>query len=398
LSAPDITVMPKGQRRALLVVVALLAIPLVPAVLLFLLASRPFCRYEFVVFRCSGRLSFLVDGLEAAMARRQQNDRKVTTIAVPLGDVVNQELLQMYRRHLLIVSPRELILQQALIFAGACLPVLRWVGHPSSDLSVNDHSLSRNSEFAQAALSERRRLGISAGVQHVVFSFSDPNYYRQHMSREMEEYHARRNSDLEVLVEQLRLLPERGLAAVRVGIKGQDLEGSSLSEVIFDGQAGRSEAGEIALISAARFGWSDASGAWWAWAAFGLPILLTNAFSLRTRMTFPNNLVYLPTLYRRQDGSLLTFGEMLRAGNKLSRQEHFEGTLIERVSPSTRHVRAAIDEVLTLPQSRTASRAVRQDVEQLMERLKVLFRRNDQPPNVGMASQFLIDHAHLIDD
>jgi putative glycosyltransferase (TIGR04372 family) len=306
--------------------------------------------------------------------------------------------MNLYRKHLWIIGPRVVALQQALLLAAPWFSTMRRVGYPSSDLAGNPHVLRNDPDCRSEANRERRRIGVPADQEHVVFSFSDPQYYRQHLSPDMERYHAPRNSDLGALLQPLRDLRARGLSVVRVGIVGSDLATTPIEGLVRDAQLGRSEKGEMALIARARFGWTDMSGAWWAWTALGLPTLLTSQVSLHLRFAFPKNLIYVPNLYRRSDGSDLTFGQMLAGTNKLSRRLTFQGQRVERVMPSARHITAAFDEVLTLPRSRTAERVESDEVRELRERLAKVFLRANQPPNVGMASQFLIDHAHLIDD
>jgi hypothetical protein len=185
---------------------------------------------------------------------------------------------------------------------------------------------------------------------------------------------------------------------VRVGIAGRDLSGSPISGLLHDAQVDRSENEEVALIAQARFGWSDASGAWWLWAALGVPTLLTGVFALNSRMIFPNNLVYIPDLWSRKDGSLLSLSECLSGGKQMIKTGEYRGESVQRLSAPSFIIRSAFDEVLTFPRSRTAERVESDEVRVLRERLAKVFLRANQPPNVGMASQFLIDHAHLIDD
>jgi putative glycosyltransferase (TIGR04372 family) len=306
--------------------------------------------------------------------------------------------MNLYHGHLWIIGPRVVVLQQALLLVAPWFSTMRRVGHPSSDLAGNPHVLREDPGFRSEANRERRRVGIRTDQDHVVFSFSDPQYYRQHLSPDMESYHGQRNSNLGSLLQPLRDLRARGLSVVRVGIAGSNLATTPIQGLVHDAQVGRSEYGEMALIARARFGWNDASGAWWAWTALGLPILLTSAFSLRFRFALPKNLIYLPNMYRMSDGSHLTFAQMLAGKNRLSRTLEFQDQPVERVTPSPHYISAAFDEVLTLPRSRTAERVESDEVRVLRERLARVFIRANQPPNVGMASQFLIDHAHLIDD
>ena len=306
--------------------------------------------------------------------------------------------MNLYREHLWIIGPRLVAIQQALLLVAPWFSIIKRIGHASSDLAANPHVLREGPDFRSEADRERHRLGVSADQKHVVFAFSDPQYYRQHLSPDMMTYHANRNSDFGALLKPLQELRGRGLSVVRVGIAGCDLATTPMEGLVHDAQVGRSEYGEMALIARARFGWNDASGAWWAWTALGLPILLTSAFSLRFRFALPKNLIYLPNMYRMSDGSHLTFAQMLAGKNRLSRTLEFQDQPVERVTPSPHYISAAFDEVLTLPRSRTAERVESDEVRVLRERLARVFIRANQPPNVGIASQFLIDHAHLIDD
>jgi hypothetical protein len=95
----------------------------------------------------------------------------------------------------------------------------------------------------------------------------------------------------------------------------------------------------------------------------------------------------------------LSFGEAFAAYGDAKEYKRLLATKkLLQVRPSANHIRAAFDEVLTFPRSRTAERVESDEVRVLRERLAKMFIRANLPPNVGMASQFLIDHAHLIDD
>jgi hypothetical protein len=376
------------------------AIPLLPLVLVALLASRPLRKWEFVVFSSVGRLSFLVDGLETVLAAARCAEPRTTVVAVPLGAIPNRTLMNLYRKHLWIIGPRLVAIQQALLLVAPWFAVvgIRKVSYPSSDLAANPHVLRGGPGFRAEADRELRRIGAPADQEHVVFSFSDRQYYRQHLSSTMELLHAPRNSDLSALVQPLSDLRLRKISAVRVGLGGCDLSETPLSDLVYDAQRDRSESRELALVDQARFGWSDASGAWWEWVALGIPCVLTSAFSLRFRFHLPRNLIYLPVLWRRADGSLLTFSEALMAGNRLSRRMQVHGQSVERVLPSSAQIGAAFDEALRLPRSRIAECTDSVRVGALRRRLARVFARANQPPNVGIASQFLIDNEHLIDD
>jgi hypothetical protein len=86
------------------------------------------------------------------------------------------------------------------------------------------------------------------------------------------------------------------------------------------------------------------------------------------------------------------------AGNRLSRRMQVHGQSVERVLPSSAQIGAAFDEALRLPRSRIAECTDSVRVGALRRRLARVFARANQPPNVGIASQFLIDNEHLIDD
>jgi len=386
------------QAKITLLVLLVVAPALAPMLFLTLVVLMPIVRIEAVVFDVIGRLSLLVDGLEAAGERSRSVAPRRIVIAIPLGEIPNRALLKAYAEKIWILAPDLVAIQQSmLLMPGWLVPKHR-------------HIHMRGGRYGEAWLhaSPRRRrdagrrkmaLGVAEG-SHAVFSFSDHDYYQNVLNAKAASQHRRKNSDLDSLLPHLNFLQASQISVLRVGKSGTVLSDSHLESCLIDAQVNRDENSELALISTARLGWSDTSGAWWAWMSFGIPILLTNAFSLSWRSGYlPENVVYLPVLWQREDGSLLTFGETIREGNSISKNHVTRaGEIVNPIKNDGNLIRSALLETMRMPHARRVRRSESGDVAALRDRLTRVFERNNTAPNIGMGATFLQAFSHLIVD
>ena len=350
------------------------------------------------------KISLMTEDLEWGLRNLQARKRKVLVIAIYKLPFPNNQLAKMYRRVLLLLGKRQLLL-------SSCLQFVLPIGRISRKNPIERfETMFKNWNDALPSLDfTNREIKRGLELEEKLFGGETPPFvcfaipskkYKLAVDVPATKYHSELTDDsftsipnLNSYVPAINELTSSGIAVLRMGRLEEERLPANLGPLAIDYAFDfRSEFGDLWLHSKCVFSLvAGGVGSHWFGAAFNRPTLLTDAYEIRT--TYDNRDIFIPQRgWIPSEARYLTFSEIgdnewARDIELLKKVEIFKNTPEE--------ITDATSEMIL----RLAGKWIETDED---TELQVKFRSivNSFPVHqrrpARMGAKFLREHQHLL--
>ena len=350
------------------------------------------------------KISLMIEDLEWGLRNLQARKRKVLVIAIYKLPFPNNQLAKMYRRVLLLLGKRQLLL-------SSCLQFVLPIGRISRKNPIERfETMFKNWNDALPSLDfTNREIKRGLELEEKLFGGETPPFvcfaipskkYKLAVDVPATKYHSELTDDsftsipnLNSYVPAINELTSSGIAVLRMGRLEEERLPANLGPLAIDYAFDfRSEFGDLWLHSKCVFSLvAGGVGSHWFGAAFNRPTLLTDAYEIRT--TYDNRDIFIPQRgWIPSEARYLTFSEIgdnewARDIELLKKVEIFKNTPEE--------ITDATSEMIL----RLAGKWIETDED---TELQVKFRSivNSFPVHqrrpARMGAKFLREHQHLL--
>ena len=350
------------------------------------------------------KISLMIEDLEWGLRNLQARKRKVLVIAIYKLPFPNNQLAKMYRRVLLLLGKRQILL-------SSCLQFVLPIGRISKKNPIerfetmfknwNDASPSLNftNKEIERGLELEKKLFGDETPQFVCFAVPSKKY-KLAIDVPTTKHHGELIDDPFISIPDLtsyipvinELINSR-IAVLRMGILEEERLPTDLGPLAIDYAFDfRSEFGDLWLHSKCLFSLVGAAGSHWFGAAFNRPTVLTDSYAIRS--TFDHRDLFIPQCgWLASEGRYLTFSEI--GSSEFARDTELlkRGLKIVKNSPEE------IVEVTTEMLLRLSGQWIETDEDrELQARYREIvdsFQYQQRTP-ARMGAKFLREHQHLL--
>lgn len=250
------------------------------------------------------KISLMIEDLEWGLRNLQACKRKVFVIAIYKLPFPNNQLAKMYRRVMLLLGKRQILLSSCLQFV---LPIGRIrkknpiERFESMFKNWNDAlpSLNFTNKEIKLGLELEEKLFRGETLPFVCFAIPSKKY-KLAVDVPATKYHSELTDDsftsipnLNSYVSVINELTSSGIAVLRMGNLEEERLPTDLGPLAIDYAFDfRSEFGDLWLHSKCLFSLVAGAGSHWFGATFNRPTLLTDAYEIRT--TYDNRDIFIP--------------------------------------------------------------------------------------------------------
>ena len=350
------------------------------------------------------KISLMIEDLEWGLRNLQARKRKVFVIAIYKLPFPNNQLAKMYRRVLLLLGKRQILL-------SSCLQFVLPIGRISKKNPIERfESMFKNWNDALPSLNfTNKEIKLGLELEEKLFRGETPPFvcfaipskeYRLGVDVPANRHHGELTDapflsipDFSSYVSVINELTNSGIAVLRMGILEQDRLPTNLGPLAIDYAFDfRSEFGDLWLHSKCLFSLVAGAGSHWFGAAFNRPTVLTDSYAIRS--TFDHRDLFIPQCgWLSSEGRYLTFSEI--GSSEFARDTELlkRGLKIVKNSPEE------IVEVTTEMLLRLSGQWIETDEDrELQARYREIvdsFQYQQRTP-ARMGAKFLREHQHLL--
>lgn len=296
------------------------------AVLPLLYLSEPFYRIRLGLLRYQ-RIGHLALNTDAFLRRQQLNGVPPRTFYLfAVYDPANQQLLEMYKRHLNIwesrLFTRLMFAWQPILSRTRFWEPLDWTfvgrsGHIYELMNSTHKTLEFTPEEEARGRAELAQMGIGEDDWFVAFHAREAAYFR-HWRPEMSDHWDERdfkNCSVENYLKAAEYITERGGFAIRMGAFSEiPLPDTGNPKIIDYATKYRTDFMDIYLCAKSRFFLASSSGLNAVSAVFDVPVAVANFYAPTGGLYHQYDLMTLRRILRRADGKTVPFPEAINAG------------------------------------------------------------------------------------
>ena len=352
------------------------------------------------------KISLVIEDLEWGLRNLQARKLrgKVIVIAIYKLPFPNNQLAKMYRRVLILLGVRQILLSECLEFV---LPIGRiskknpieryeamfntWnQGSPSLSFSEKEKSLG-------CKLEEK----MFGDVSPPFVCFAIPSrMYKLAVDFPPTKYHGDLTDnplasipDLNGYIPVIRSLVESGIAVIRMGILEEERLPDNLGPLVVDYAFDfRSEFGDVWLHSKCLFSLVAAAGSHWFGAAFNRPTLLTDAYAIRS--TYDNRDLLIPQRgWIPSEARYLTFSEI--GTSEFARDTELLNSGLEIVKNTPEEILEVTLEMILRLSGKWVETDEDQELQARFRRVIDNFQYHQRTP-ARMGAKFLREHQYLL--
>ena len=350
------------------------------------------------------KISLMIEDLEWGLRNLQARKRKVLVIAIYKLPFPNNQLAKMYRRVLLLLGKRQLLL-------SSCLQFVLPIGRISKKNPIqrfetmfknwNDAlpSLDFTNKEIKCGLDLEEKLFGGESPQFVCFAIPSKKYKlavdipsTKHYGEIIDDPFISIpafNSYVSVINE----LTKSGIAVLRMGILEEERLPVDLGPLAIDYSFDfRSEFGDLWLQSKCLFSLVAGGGSHWFGAAFNRPTVLTDGYAIRS--TFDYRDLFIPQCgWLAGECRYLSFLEI--GSSEFTRDPELLKGGLEIVKNSPEEIRDVTTEMVLRLSGRWLETAEDRELQARYREIVDSFQYQQRAP-ARMGAKFLREHQHLL--
>ena len=350
------------------------------------------------------KISLMIEDLEWGLRNLQARKRKVFVIAIYKLPFPNNQLAKMYRRVLLLLGKRQILLSSCLQFV---LPIGRIskknpIERSESIFQVWNNAIPSldftNREIKRGLELEEKLFG---GESPPFICFAIPSKeYRLGVDLPANRHHGELTDDpflsipnLSSYVSVINELTNSGIAVLRMGILEQERLPTDLGPLAIDYAFDfRSEFGDLWLHSKCLFSLVAGAGSHWFGAAFNRRTVLTDGYAIRS--TFDDRDLFIPQCgWLEGEGRYLTFSEI--GSSEFARDTELLKGGLKIVKNSPEEIVEVTTEMLLRLSGKWLETAEDRELQARYREIVDSFQYQQRTP-ARMGAKFLREHQHLL--
>ena len=350
------------------------------------------------------KISLMTEDLEWGLRNLQARKRKVLVIAIYKLPFPNNQLAKMYRRVLLLLGKRQILL-------SSCLQFVLPIGRISKKNPIerfetmfknwNDASPSLNftNKEIERGLELEKKLFGDETPQFVCFAVPSKKY-KLAIDVPTTKHHGELIDDPFISIPDLtsyipvinELINSR-IAVLRMGILEEECLPTDLGPLAIDYAFDfQSEFGDLWLHSKCLFSLVGAAGSHWFGAAFNRPTVLTDSYAIRS--TFDHRDLFIPQCgWLASEGRYLTFSEI--GSSEFARDTELLKRGLKIVKNSPEEIVEVTTEMLLRLSGQWIETNEDRELQARYREIVDSFQYQQRAP-ARMGAKFLREHQHLL--
>ena len=350
------------------------------------------------------KISLMIEDLEWGLRNLQARKRKVLVIAIYKLPFPNNQLAKMYRRVLLLLGKRQLLL-------SSCLQFVLPIGRISKKNPIQRfESMFKNWNDALPSLNfTNREIKRGLELEEKLFGGESPQFvcfaipskeYKLGVDLPANRHHGELTDDpflsipnFSSYVSVINELTNSGIAVLRMGILEQERLPIDLGPLAIDYAFDfRSEFGDLWLHSKCLFSLVAGAGSHWFGAAFNRRTVLTDSYAIRS--TFDDRDLFIPQCgWLEGEGRYLTFSEI--ASSEFARDTELLKSGLKIVKNSPEEIVEVTNEMLLRLSGKWLETAEDRELQARYREIVDSFQYQQRTP-ARMGAKFLREHQHLL--
>ena len=350
------------------------------------------------------KISLMIEDLEWGLRNLQARKRKVLVIAIYKLPFPNNQLAKMYRRVLLLLGKRQILL-------SSCLQFVLPIGRISKKNPVERfESMFKNWNDALPSLNfTNREIKRGLELEEKLFGGESPQFvcfaipskeYKLGVDLPANRHHGELTDDpflsipnFSSYVSVINELTNSGIAVLRMGILEQERLPIDLGPLAIDYAFDfRSEFGDLWLHSKCLFSLVAGAGSHWFGAAFNRRTVLTDSYAIRS--TFDDRDLFIPQCgWLEGEGRYLTFSEI--ASSEFARDTELLKSGLKIVKNSPEEIVEVTNEMLLRLSGKWLETAEDRELQARYREIVDSFQYQQRTP-ARMGAKFLREHQHLL--
>jgi len=350
------------------------------------------------------KISLMIEDLEWGLRNLQARKRKVFVIAIYKLPFPNNQLVKMYRRVLLLLGKRQILLSRCLQFV---LPI----GRISKKSPIERFELMyKNWNDASPSLNfTKKEIKRGLELEEKIFGGESPPFvcfaipskkYKLAIDVPVTKYQGELTDDpfvsipnLNSYISVINKLTSSGIAVIRMGILEEERLPADLEPLAIDYAFDfRSEFGDLWLHSKCLFSLVGAAGSHWFGAAFNRPTVLTNSYAIRS--TFDHRDLFIPQCgWLAGEGRYLSFSEI--GSSEFARDTELLKRGLEIVKNSPEEIVEVTTEMLLRLSGQWIETDEDRELQARYREIVDSFQYQQRTP-ARMGAKFLREHQHLL--
>ena len=350
------------------------------------------------------KISLMIEDLEWGLRNLQARKRKVFVIAIYKLPFPNDQLAQMYRRVLLLLGLRQILLSRCLQFV---LPIGRISKNnpierfESMFKNWNDASPSLNftNKEVKHGLELEEKLFRGESPPFVCFAATSKKY-KSVVDVPATKHHGELIDDpfisipdLNSYISVINELTNSGIAVLRMGILEEERFPAELGPLAIDYAFDfRSEFGDLWLHSKCLFSLVAGAGSHWFGAAFNRPTVLTDSYAIRS--TFDHRDLFIPQCgWISGERRYLTFSEI--GNSEFARDTELLKGGLEIVKNTPKEISEVTAEMVLRLSGKWLETEEDRELQARYREIVDSFQFQQRTP-ARMGAKFLREHQHLL--
>ena len=350
------------------------------------------------------KISLMIEDLEWGLRNLQARKRKVLVIAIYKLPFPNNQLAKMYRRVLLLLEKRQILL-------SSCLQFVLPIGRISKKNPVERfESMFKNWNDALPSLNfTNREIKRGLELEEKLFGGESPQFvcfaipskeYKLGVDLPANRHHGELTDDpflsipnFSSYVSVINELTNSGIAVLRMGILEQERLPIDLGPLAIDYAFDfRSEFGDLWLHSKCLFSLVAGAGSHWFGAAFNRRTVLTDSYAIRS--TFDDRDLFIPQCgWLEGEGRYLTFSEI--ASSEFARDTELLKSGLKIVKNSPEEIVEVTTEMLLRLSGQWIETNEDRELQARYREIVDSFQYQQRTP-ARMGAKFLREHQHLL--